>query len=1055
MLKNYSFFWSKQMILLIFAAVVSQLAFAQSWMPGYNFRKKISINKSVVSGMVNLSSFPLLIEFEDPDLREALGCGHNRGLDISFATAEESSIPINFQLDNYDAAKGKLTCWVKVNELITSSNAGINELYLYYGSNQIHNPFSIVAQNTWSDSYQQVWHLNLDTAPSTSYSANHSSGTTATGTPGMGRANFPAARIGAGVLFNGVSDALIAATDTNTTVCITAWVKPNQIGTEQVILANDSATGGYRVKINPSGNLVLESLNFLSANSIATTTSLAAGTWYHIALIFNKGIKRIYVNGEYKAGGGVFNSKLGRGGKVSVGRSKQNDKYFNGAIDELRIQHIERGIDWFATEYRNQQNPDIFFSISAREINPVQTAIVNEFTGAAGTENWTDEGNWSHGKLPENYSGITVKAGTRLKIAAGAHVALNKLIVETGAIISLAGSLEANCTATVEASASIILADGAQLIFKQDVSNNGSITLNQTNGTIIFSGNHELQTFSGTGSCAVSRFEMNMASAGQTVLLQAKISVSRQLELIRGTLNANGNLTLLSTGTDHNAALMPVQNTGNASVIGQVNVQRFIDGDFAAPSTARGWWLLASPVYHSIINGTMQYGLSAIKESIFVTGAGGVNNGFDPSPNNKATIYTHDQSLPGTLSQKYTAIPDMHVNVPLGKGFYAFSRGDRDVADAYRHQIQGPLFSNPQPYTITYTGKLFTGDLTVPLFNKNTGAEGDGFNLLGNPYASAITWGGLQKVNVGPFIWVFDPKNNAYQVTDDPGYIINPGAGFFVRVNNGNATGSLTFRETAKYTGPTTPATPMLAAIHTGFEKRATLTSRLSICVSRAGLSDAYVLILRPGGENEINDADAQKIGEGYLGIAGLAANGNKLSVDERAADTTAKTIKLYVKGWASGNYTLDLKGTFKPDEQVTLVDHYLNLRKPVSTGDLVYPFYMDMGIAGTYGGSRFSLRFEQLRQTTDQPAGKSILIYPNPFNNEIYLKSDSQTLKSLKVVIRNITGNVVWNSGVTILDAGIPLQLLCGHMMKGIYFLQLIDPKTNKVLASFKTLKN
>lgn len=1041
------------MIILVFAVMVSPFAFSQSWMPGYNFRKKITLHKSAVSGQANLFSFPVLIELEDPNFKGAFGCGTNKGLDISFATVTEPSVPINFQLDNYDPSMGKLSCWVKVDELIAASNMGNNEFYLYYGANEIHNPFSEAAKNTWSESYQQVWHMNLDTTPSTSLSANHNS--TAVGNPGMSAANFPAARIGTGVLFNGFSDALSAAIDTNTTICITTWIKPNQIGTEQVILANDTVTGGYRVKINPLGKLVLETFNLSKSNTILTGLSLSVGQWYHIVLIFNNGKKRIYVNGEYWGGGGLLDSQMGRGGKLSIGRSKQNDKYFSGLIDELRIQNMDPGIDWLLTEYRNQQNPTIFYTISAGEINPEPTLILNEFTGASGTDSWADAGNWSYGRLPENYSDIALKAGKRLTVPVGTSVIVNKLIIETGAILSLGGSLEANCTAIIGTSASIVLEDNAQLIFKHDVWNNGSITSNQSNGAIIFKGNNELQIFSGGGTAVVSRLEINMASAGKTVLLQTKISVSRQLELISGTLNTNGNLTLLSVGADLAAALMPVQNTSNTSVIGQVNVQRVINGNFNSPSTARGWRLLASPVYQSEVNGIAQYGLSAIQESVFITGADGVNNGFDPSPNNNATIYTHDQFLPGTLSQKYTAIPEMYVDIPLGKGFYLFSRGGREVADAYRLQIQGPVFSNPQSYTITFAGKLFIGDLTVPLFNKNAGTEGDGFNLLGNPYASAITWGGLQKMNIGPFLWVFDPKNNAYQVTDDPGYIINSSAGFFVRVNSGNTTGSLTFREAAKYTGHIPPDRSMLASIGSGFEKKTELTTRLDIQISRDGLSDGYVLIFRPDGKNEINDADAQKIGEGYLSISGLAANGHKLSIEERAVDTTTKTISLYVKGWASGNYMLNLKAIFNPNEQITLVDHYLGLNKPVTVGNLAYPFDIDMGIAGTYGGSRFSLRFEQPRQTVDQPADHGILIYPNPFSTEIYLKSDNKPLKNLKVVVKNIAGNVVMNSALGVLNVGAPLQLSCGHLMKGIYILQLIDPKTNRVVAFFKLLKN
>jgi len=271
--------------------------------------------------------------------------------------------------------------------------------------------------------------------------------------------------------------------------------------------------------------------------------------------------------------------------------------------------------------------------------------------------------------------------------------------------------------------------------------------------------------------------------------------VMNSLKLVNGELNANGQLVLLS----HNgitAALHPVP--PNASINGQVQVQSFVDGTFPFPATGRGWRLLSSPVIHTTVAGNEQYHLQAIKNSVFVTGKAGTAKGFDASPNNGATIYTHNQSLPGTLAQKYVPIPDMQVQIPIGKGFFVFSRGNRMLPNAYQQQIQSPPFSNAEPYILTYTGRLFTGDLTIEVFNNIKGGVGDGFNLLGNPYAAPIRWGSLEKVNVGPFIWLFDPLNNSYYVSDNPNELIQPGTGFFIKVNEGADSGSIGFNERSK-----------------------------------------------------------------------------------------------------------------------------------------------------------------------------------------------------------------------------------------------------------------
>jgi hypothetical protein len=1051
MLMICSIFWFKRIVVLLLVVITYENVQGQSWMPGYNFRKKITIDKSMIVGGANLLDFPVLIELEDHDLKQSTGCVHlsqnNKELDISFASANQSSLPISFQLDSYDALKGKLVCWLRIKELIAAGNIGSNEFYLYYGSMQTHNPLSAESRATWGNAYQNVWHINPDLAPATSRSANQSSGNDMIGDPGLSLINFHQGKIGSGIQFNGLTTSMQAAPDTNANVYVTLWLKLNQIGTEQVILASDTLDSGFQLTIDAEGCIL-----FLGRKS---TVALVPDIWYYIGVMYNSRQKEIYINGVYKSGDVKLNFPTKNVGRLSIGKSKQGDRHFNGMIDELRMLRVARQKEWLGAEYRNQLNPTAFVNISSQEMNPIQIPLVNEFTGANGTNNWADEGNWSYGKLPEPYANVNIKAGKELRTPAGNRVMVNGLILEAGARLLLGADLEVNCKAQIGLSSSIALDEGIRLVFKNDVVNNGAILLNGNIGTLTFGADQSLQTFSGSGSCRVSGLEIDLASG--TVLLQTTIKVSKELALIKGILNANGNLTMLSTGPTDYAALMPIQNTSVANVVGNVIVQQFIDGDFLTPATARNWWLLSSPVYQSLTE-PKWYNLNAIQQSIFVTGKGGVNNGFDLSPNNNATIYTHDQSLPGSLSQKYISMASMDTNVPLGRGFYVFSRGSRAEPNAYIHQIQTAPFSNPKPYVLNYSGKLFTGELRLALYNRNIGGEGDGYNLLGNPYASALVWGNLQKINVGPFLWVFDTKNNAYRVTDDPEYIIPRGIGFFVKVSNGNSSGELMFTEQAKY-----GAAPTTFSRRISFtEKVTTLAqqdekSRLKITLNKEGLSDDYILTLHPSGNNEINDADAAKIGEGYLSISGLATNGNKLSIDERATDTGRRVIKLFVKGWTTGPYTLKFNAAFNNHEKLKLIDHYLNVEYPITTAESVHHFSIDTEVGPSYGKERFSLLLEpiKVKRPINELTDKAFLFYPNPINELLYLKAVNQTWRNLKVLIRTLSGEIIWRNELAVLEPGIPVQLSCSQLMTGIYILQLIDQTRNKTITSFKILKN
>lgn len=1057
--RGFSFFWIKLPLVIVLLLSTCQYVCGQAWMQGYNFRKIINIDKSKVQGSLNLLNFNVLIELEFPELKNLSGCrrsifDHGR-LPVSFALKNAPTVPIGFQIDSYDPDVGRLYCWVQIAELIAGNNPGLNELYFYYGGNTLHNPASEESRGIWSSGYQQVWHMDLGAYPATSFSALHSVGNDVVGNPAMNAANFVPGFIGTGTAFNGTSDAMSAPIDTNRKLNVSAWIKLAQYGKEQVILTNDSAGNGYRIRVNAQGKLVFDIILSGSVNSHIAFETLPEQTWTYICVIFDGMLKRIYINGLYKGGGVAPVLKKDAGGTIKIGSSRQNEHYFKGFIDELRIANIARTLEWVSTEYRNQFDPSGFICVSAEEVNPLQTIDVNEFTGGTGTDDWRNEHNWSLGQLPDMYSNIIIKANKEVQLSIGEPASINRLTLESGAKLVLVSNLEVNCNVQIDSTAVIVLNEQVNLTFKNDVVNNGIIS-GQQNGLLLFSGAKPLQSFSGTGTANVSALELKQALPDQVLQLNAQIDVSRQVKLTRGILNSNEQLTLLAKGPGTYAVLMPFDNH-DTHITGKVKVQQYIDGNFSSPSTARGWWLLSSPVYHTTEH-FLQHDFSAIQRSIFVTGPGGAINGFDPSPNNGSTIYTHHQELPGTLSQKYKGIANMNSSVMTGKGFYVFSRGSRLAPNAFEHQIQHAPFSNPQPYLLTHKGELFTDELQMNLFNRNMGEPGDGFNLLGNPYAWPVSWGGLKKLNVLPFIWVFDPKNNAYRVTDDADYVIHTGTGFFVRVSTGNASGEVTFMRESKNTGMTTLTGNRIASADQQARlKQKKAKTKLKVELKKDDLTDDYILMMQPEGNDEITDADALKIGEGYLSVSSLTTEGIKLAIDERKAGLSQKKIQLFIKGWITGTYTLKLSGSLNNDEQITLIDHYLDKSMVVKNGELLYSFYLDIANKDTYGEKRFALLVQPLPEIHNAYKGdeKEILRYPNPVNDIIHIKSSSKRYDNLKVLVRNIDGSLMWSRELLQLEPGIPLQLPFHQFMKGVYILQLIDLKKSRTVTTFKILKN
>ena len=276
-------------------------AYSQNWVSGYNYRRKISINKSKVTPTViiygqgnteklDLVNFPVMIEVNSDDLIHVPGsCGNKiqniEGKDVTF-TLEGSSTPLSFQLDYYNAATGKLICWVKVPTLSADgSSTTATSLHFYYGSAKLHNPYNAENLNTWSTDYKRIWHMNLDASPATTKNVklvasehNLQGGTTVDST------NYVDGKIGKAVVLNGSTDSFRSDAENSTAITISAWVKLNSIGTEQIILTNDSIkmvnniaqTDGYKLKINASGQPVLELYRSGSLYSLQASSDLSS-----------------------------------------------------------------------------------------------------------------------------------------------------------------------------------------------------------------------------------------------------------------------------------------------------------------------------------------------------------------------------------------------------------------------------------------------------------------------------------------------------------------------------------------------------------------------------------------------------------------------------------------------------------------------------------------------------------------------------------------------------------------------------------------------------------
>jgi PKD domain len=218
-------------------------------------------------------------------------------------------------------------------------------------------------------------------------------------------------------------------------------------------------------------------------------------------------------------------------------------------------------------------------------------------------------------------------------------------------------------------------------------------------------------------------------SAG--VSMVADLNLIDAITLTDGAFTTTGfTFTLLSTSTQ-TARIAPI--TGG-SIVGDVNMQRFVPGGLA------GWATIGMPVGGRT--------LADWDDDIITSGFTGSSTGSGTFVN----IYTYDESVAGNADAAAAYIPATNItnSVNPKAGYYVFIADNATTVADKNIDVKGPPLTGSQDLNVTFTA--------------NTNADEDGWNLVNNPYCSAIDWtnGAWTKTNMDDAIYIYDADNLQY-----------------------------------------------------------------------------------------------------------------------------------------------------------------------------------------------------------------------------------------------------------------------------------------------------
>ena len=606
-----------------------------------------------------------------------------------------------------------------------------------------------------------------------------------------------------------------------------------------------------------------------------------------------------------------------------------------------------------------------------------------------------------------------------------------------------------NCTVTLDSFGiynSINLTSGTLIVSKHiDFSSSLGTPINKTDGYLEMAPTSSMSFGAGqTSSSPVTlpnslfasvptfkNFSLNRIS--DLTLGTNDIILTGTLTITLGNLVSNGKLTLKSDANG-TARVATISNT-NYGVIGNVNVERFIPG---GPGKRKWRFLSFATSDNSLMS------LNQLIDDILITAPAGAAGGFDINPlnpANTASLRTYTESTIGAASNGWTDPSSINNNIATVVGFEVFVRGSRTLTNPYLN------WTEPDNVTIDYTGVLNKGDITKTLSYTNTNnSTSDGFNLVGNPYASAIDFenGNLTKTNIQNKFWSYNPNTGLYGIydaslhtgTNSITQYIASSQGFFVKATATNP--SITFKETCKSDNPgnnyfksNNSSQNILPILKIGISNDSTFTDETLLVFDE----NASAL-----GEDE---HDAFKWFNDALNIYTLSSDQINLNIDARNTPRAIDTIKLAVYSYngseiMSTHHQINFSGleSLAASTDVVLWDKYLN----TYTNCKVYSQYDFMITTDntSYGKNRFVLLIGDVNIGLSSNQNLiNIVLYPNPAKNIIHLNtSNSLENKEISYSIFDQSGRMVLQgkNAITNLQSSINISSL----QLGMYWVEI-----------------
>ncbi|MFZ6051856.1 PKD domain-containing protein [Halocola ammonii] len=428
-----------------------------------------------------------------------------------------------------------------------------------------------------------------------------------------------------------------------------------------------------------------------------------------------------------------------------------SDGYGDGFAGEMYQDCNEDGVFYIEDEsgeqfYLFQGNPQFGSEIT------VEMCLTTHFTWRGTVNsNWNNPLNWEENQVPgPNHNLIFDQVNFAPQITQ--NIAAKNIIIRPGSVMNF---------------------DEFTVNVNGNIRIDGDISAQQ--GTLRLNGNGKHKLIS-NGQPVIRNLSVDV----DTLEVLTPVTITGRLNIENGVMDMKENLITLVSDEENTGSIGPL--VGNAEIItNRIRVQRYI------PAGPAGWRMLCTPVVDATFEQWNDDFVTTGFEGADYPTYGGADNPW-------SNIRYYDETMIGfgtNVNYGFESIGSVTDTIDNDRGYF--------------------VYMVPAPTMVEVEGNFHRGDLSLPLTytESETDEFNDGWNLVANPYPSAISWdaaSGWVRDGIFDAIYLYDPYSGQYSTyvagisNGSATAEIASGQAFWVKTN-GSADPQLVINEMAKVSG--------------------------------------------------------------------------------------------------------------------------------------------------------------------------------------------------------------------------------------------------------------